>query len=188
MTGHRLNRHRHQAFARRERDLWTAILFIVIYLYPIRYHGGVTDASPREPLIELLHSALHVARVLETRRVEDRALATLTPGERLVVLHLERHPGTSLRELAEHMNLQPSNASAMVRRLVDVGLVARHRDPADARRVSLDLTDRASADLEVVHAEWYEAVRGAGIDPADIPAALRVITAIDAWLSSASAN
>ena len=139
--------------------------------------------APRDPLVEFFWSALQVARRLETIEFRDPRVARLTPVERLVVQHVGRHPGISLGELAAQVNLQTSNASAAVRRLVDLGLVARTRDTADARRVVLSPTPEAERNLELVHDEWARATQGAPVDPDDVAAALRVVTALDSWLA-----
>ncbi len=143
----------------------------------------MSPPQPRDPLVEFFWSALQVARKLEAIELRDPRIARLTPVERLVVQHIGRHPGTSLGDLAAQVNLQTSNASAAVRRLVDLGLVARSRDTADARRVVLVPTAAAEKNLELVHDEWARATQGATVDPDDVAAALRVVTALDTWLS-----
>lgn len=65
------------------------------------------------------------------------------------LLFLERHPGTSLSAVAEHLGVARPTASALVERLVQRGLVTRETDPAERRRVALRLTDTGRENLEV---------------------------------------
>lgn len=144
----------------------------------------MTARSERDPLDILAESALHLSRALETLRFTDPRIPPLTPVERLLLQHVERHPGTSLRDLATGTSLQVSNASAAVARLVELELVERSRDPADARRLRLDLTPGAHRVLALVHAQWRRALAGSAADPADVAAGIRALAALDAHLAS----
>lgn len=53
---------------------------------------------------------------------------------------LNRRGPMSLKALAERMHLDPSTVTGVVDRLQKKGLVSREADPADRRRVVLDLT------------------------------------------------
>lgn len=143
----------------------------------------MSNAHDRDPLITVAESALRMSRRLEARKFEDPLIAPLTPLERLVIHYIDGHPGTSLSEVAEHLTLQTSNASAAVRRLVDLGLVARTHDPQDGRRLLLSPTRKAHANLARVHAEWGRAMAGADVADDDVAAAIRVLTAVDDWLT-----
>ncbi|WP_210604263.1 MarR family winged helix-turn-helix transcriptional regulator [Brevibacterium oceani] len=140
--------------------------------------------SSREPLIDLIESALHITRGLETRKFDDPRIVELTPVERLVIQYLERTPGASLHDVAAEVNLQVSNASAAIKRLVDVGLVERERDPEDGRRMILSLTRRAAENLGRVHEEWLRVVDGAGLEDVDVEVALRVLRSLDGWIAA----
>lgn len=133
----------------------------------------------RDPLITLIESALHITRELDTHDFEDPRIVQLTPVERLVIQYVERSPGASLHDVAAGANLQVSNASAAIKRLVELGLVERSRDPEDGRRAVLWITDRAAKNLGHVHDEWLELVSGASVDANDLEAAVRVLAAID---------
>ncbi|WP_166969332.1 MarR family winged helix-turn-helix transcriptional regulator [Brevibacterium atlanticum] len=141
-------------------------------------------ASPREPLIDLIESALHITRGLETRKFDDSRIVELTPVERLVIQYLERTPGASLHDVADGVNLQVSNASAAIKRLVDVGLVERERDPEDGRRMILTLTRKAAENLSRVHEEWRGVIDGADLNEADVETAVRVLRTIDSWIAA----
>lgn len=110
----------------------------------------------------------------------------MTPVVRLVMQHIERHPGTTLSELAEGVNLRMSNASAAVTHLVNEGFVERVRSDSDRRAVTLSLTAAALENITYVHAEWLSLVRGAEVDSAEVQAALRVFAALEAHLEAPS--
>lgn len=54
--------------------------------------------------------------------------------------------------VAEHLDIDPSRASRMVAETVEKGLTRRFASQADARRICLELTDRARAYEGAIHA------------------------------------
>ena len=58
--------------------------------------------------------------------------------------YLNRHEGTSLSEVAEHIGLSLSSMSELVDDLVTRGLVNRQTHSEDRRRITLTLTDHGS--------------------------------------------
>jgi DNA-binding MarR family transcriptional regulator len=139
--------------------------------------------SGADPLVALLESTQRVARKLESRPLMDPRIHPLTPVERLVIQTIERHPGTSLHDLAARVKMQTSNASAAVKRLVELNMVARSRDAEDGRRMLLFLTDEARDTVDRVHAEWLDAISGAALVADDLDAAVRAMGTLDAWLT-----
>ncbi|HYW22132.1 MAG TPA: MarR family transcriptional regulator [Nodularia sp. (in: cyanobacteria)] len=61
---------------------------------------------------------------------------------------LNRNPGASLSELAEHLGVTCATASATTERLVQRNLVQRIDDPQERRRVLLNLTDEGRHHLK----------------------------------------
>lgn len=72
----------------------------------------------------------------------------LTGAQLFVLRELDAEPGVSIRRLSERTLTDPSSASVVVARLVERGLVSRHRDPEDARRSVLSVSKRGRTVLE----------------------------------------
>lgn len=72
------------------------------------------------------------------RRVPDR----LTLPQFDVLAQLHRHGSMSPRDLTRALLVTAGNLTGIVSRLVNLGLVSRHRVPEDGRAVRLELTPR----------------------------------------------
>jgi DNA-binding MarR family transcriptional regulator len=66
--------------------------------------------------------------------------AGLTALQYTALTVLERHPGIAAAQLARHSFVTAQSMADMVGALLASGLVERHRDPADRRRLVLALT------------------------------------------------
>jgi MarR family transcriptional regulator, transcriptional regulator for hemolysin len=75
-----------------------------------------------------------VARLLRTEFDRRVRRLGITRAQWLVLTRLHRHPGASLSELAEMMEVEKATAGRMIDRLVANGWVAR-RTPRDDRRI-----------------------------------------------------
>jgi len=125
-----------------------------------------------------MQSAAAAARALDNLRRLVRALrvsshaierrATVTGAQLFVLRELAAEPDISIRRLATRTLTDPSSVSVVVARLVERGLVARRRDPADGRRVVLSLTRRGRALLarapEPVQVRLVAAIRALPAD------------------------
>lgn len=92
----------------------------------------------------------NLRRIVRALRVSAHVIErrTAVSGAQLFVLRqLADGPGASIRQLAGRTLTDPSSVSVVVARLVERGLVARRRDPADRRRVLLSLTRHGRAVL-----------------------------------------
>ncbi|QWG11710.1 MarR family transcriptional regulator [Bradyrhizobium sediminis] len=80
-----------------------------------------------------------VARLLRTEFDRRVRRLGITRGQWLVLTRLHRHPGASLSELAEMMEVEKATAGRMIDRLVANGWVARRiqRDDRRVKRVFL---------------------------------------------------
>jgi len=84
-----------------------------------------------------------IRRLVRLLRLADRAAQNelgLSGAQLFVLQELGKTPSLSLNELAERTRTDQSSVSVVVTRLVDAGLVARDRDPRDARRLVLTLS------------------------------------------------
>lgn len=82
-----------------------------------------------------------VPRAMRRIREQMRAGASgLTVAQLRALLFIRRHPGTSLSALTDHLGISVPAGSALVDRLVLAGQVDRVTDPAERRRIRLDLT------------------------------------------------
>jgi DNA-binding MarR family transcriptional regulator len=76
--------------------------------------------------------------------------AGLTPNQHQLLLAVRGFPGPgapSISDAAEALRLQLHSTTELVGRAVDDGLVERRRDPDDARRVLLALTEAGDGKL-----------------------------------------
>lgn len=79
-----------------------------------------------------------------TSKHMNRAIG-LTGPQRLVIRLLGQSPGLSAGQLASELHLDPSTLTGILQRLESRRLVAREKDPGDARRLRLSLTARGEA-------------------------------------------
>lgn len=92
---------------------------------------------------------------------EVAGLDPLTNTEIAVIKHIQASPGITLTELARHLGMQQSNASAAVRDLVERGLVARERSSTDLRVTNLVPTEKSLAAKDSINAVWSGTIRTA---------------------------
>lgn len=97
---------------------------------------------PLGNVLEFLRVVWAVDHGLEkaSRRMERRL--GITGPQRLVLRLVGRFPGITAGALAEVLHVHPSAVTGLLRRLEASGLLARRRDPRDARRSFLGLTDQ----------------------------------------------
>lgn len=90
---------------------------------------------------------------------------------------INRNPGCSLNETAEHIGLEAPSASKLIDRLVRGGLVLRKADPADRRRVRLTLLPRGqrNIDLAFEHTRSFLARELAGLKAGERTAVLKAM-------------
>jgi DNA-binding MarR family transcriptional regulator len=100
----------------------------------------------------LAHEVLDVIpSVMRTIRknLRDQRDPDMTLPEFRGLAFINRNPGCSLNEAAEHIGLEPPSASKLVDHLVRRGLVRRETDPADRRRVQLTLLPRGQRNIDL---------------------------------------
>lgn len=89
-------------------------------------------------------------RVKQVVGAEVRAYG-LSPTQFWVLNRIYEREGTSLRELAESLRIDPPTASRVVSALAQKGLVRMEGDPADRRRGRLVVTARGRTQATKLH-------------------------------------
>lgn len=95
------------------------------------------------------------------RRFGEReaGLSAMPNSEIEVLRAVAERPGSSVSELARVLDLQNSNVSTTVSRLVDRGLLERRADPNDRRSHRIHQTELARRNNELIDAMWTRGVR-----------------------------
>jgi DNA-binding MarR family transcriptional regulator len=108
--------------------------------------GATRDATAdgTERALAALGQLLASFEALDLRRFGDLGL-TLS---QLRVLHLLRDHPASCGQLAEHLGITPSTATALIDRLVRRGLIERRPHPGDRRVIELTLSETARGLIE----------------------------------------
>lgn len=94
----------------------------------------------------LLHRSLRELQRRLAVRQPRRTLALegrqqeLSGAQLTTLTAIREHPGLSLKDLAERTGVSPPSASAMVDKLVEMGLVERGSNAADRREIRISLT------------------------------------------------
>jgi DNA-binding MarR family transcriptional regulator len=100
--------------------------------------------------------------------------AGLKPQQHQALLAIKGFPGgaeVTIHDLAAQLCIRHHSAVELVDRLVESGLVVRRHDPADRRRVLLDLTvaaERRLADLSATHLDELRRLRPALMEIFDL--------------------
>jgi DNA-binding MarR family transcriptional regulator len=108
------------------------------------------------------HALRHFLAFSEAAAAE----AGLTPVQHQALLAIKGMPGAadvSVGDLAAWLGVRPHSCVGLVNRLVTLGLVSRHADPRDRRRMILRLTARAErrlAQLSVAHRDELRRLSG----------------------------
>ncbi|WP_413262279.1 MarR family winged helix-turn-helix transcriptional regulator [Floridanema flaviceps] len=80
--------------------------------------------------------------------IRSRNSTTMSVPQFRTLAFLDRNPGASLSDLAEHLGVTRATASANTERLVQRDFVHRCDDPKERRRVVLNLTEAGKVHLE----------------------------------------
>ncbi len=118
-----------------------------------------TESTPEHCALEVMETVPLVMRFIraEMRRQGANELSVL---QFRALGFLNRNPGASLSELAEHLGITRATASAIVERLVRRGLVNRTDDPQERRRLILTLTANGLELLQQARQATYSSVAG----------------------------
>ncbi len=111
----------------------------------------MTDALPRD-LLFLVHELAHSLRVRFDQHARRHGM---TRAQWAILIHLDRNPGLTQKELAHLVEVEPMTVARLVDRLEAPGYVERRPDPGDRRVWRLHLTPAARpvlAEIEEVRA------------------------------------
>jgi DNA-binding MarR family transcriptional regulator len=118
----------------------------------------------------------HALRQFLAFSEEAAAKAGLTPAQHQALLAIKGLPGAgqvSVGDLAQWLGVRHHSCVGLVERLVALGLIAKHADPADRRRVFLKLTAKAERKLGALSAVHRDELRRRAGALAQLLAAIR---------------
>lgn len=101
-----------------------------------------TDASFRH----LIHRLLAYASSLEAIRAGLGTMIGLSGVQYTILIciaHLQDGKGVGVKEIADHLSYTGAFVTIETGKLAKLGLVEKHRNPGDGRRVLLNITPRA---------------------------------------------
>jgi DNA-binding MarR family transcriptional regulator len=102
---------------------------------------------PRPTADSVLEVTPLVMRVIRKEFRSQRGPGFTVPEFRSLAF-VNRSPGASLNEVADHLGLEPPTASKLVETLVQRGLVRREEDPDDRRRVRLNILPKGKVAID----------------------------------------
>jgi len=117
----------------------------------------MTQTTPEQVASQVFEVVPGVMRSLRAQMREARE-GDLSVTQFRVLGFIDRHKGTSLSDVADHIGLSLPSMSKIVDGLVTQRLVGREFDRADRRRMTLTLTPRGRSVLEAARAETRTAV------------------------------
>jgi MarR family transcriptional regulator for hemolysin len=134
-------------------------------------------------LTAALTQASRLYKAAADRVAADYGLSQATGLPVLIIGRL----GSGVRPgvLAEALGLEASSLVRVVDHLIESGLLARHEDPLDRRAKILELTEEGKKTAALMERALIPFRRQlfAGVDPAHIDAALRVLQGLNALLA-----
>jgi len=104
----------------------------------------------------------HALRLFLAFSEEAAAEAGLTPAQHQALLAIKGMPGTghvSVGDLAQWLGVRHHSCVGLVDRLELLGLIRKRTDPADKRRIFLNLTARAERKLAALSAVHRDELR-----------------------------
>ncbi|HEX3784550.1 MAG TPA: MarR family transcriptional regulator [Pseudonocardiaceae bacterium] len=126
------------------------------------------DSAPLRGLSEVI---FELTDLLNLNAPTEAGLRELPDSELAVLRLVTRFPGRGISFLTERTKMRQANVSAIVRTLVNRGLVIKRTDERDRRAVRLHASPQADADLEKLRQIWLSRLRtaceGAGLDHDD---------------------
>ena len=105
---------------------------------------AVTSEESARELLEVVPVVMREIR----SQMRSRGSLDLTIPQFRTLAFVNRHKGSSLYEVSDHMGLTSPSVSTLVDGLIERGMMTREEHPADRRRVRLAVTSHGRAILE----------------------------------------
>ena len=96
----------------------------------------------------------------------------------LILLHIERHPGTTQDNIANHMFIDKCNVARRTKKLETLGYLYRETDQNDLRQNNLYLTEKGRELVPVIReymAQWGRTIT-AGLDDQECASLIGLLT------------
>jgi DNA-binding MarR family transcriptional regulator len=137
------------------------------------------EAADLERVVGVFDGLMH--RLMATHAPELNTLEMTMSQTKAMYLVLASGP-MRMSELAHRLGVTNSTATGQVDRLVELGLLARHEDPADRRQVVVTATDHGAEILERFRELNSRRMREmlARISADDLPTVERALLILDA--------
>lgn len=135
------------------------------------------------PMSEAIFRAARVHRIMAGTLLRDTGLY---PGQELLMMQLWERGEQRQADLIKTLGLDPSTVTKMLQRLEQSGFVTRKPSPNDRRAVVVAATRAGQALRDQVRKAWrdLEQVTAAGFTEAEYAQAMRVLTRIEANLTT----
>ncbi|MBH8576962.1 MarR family transcriptional regulator [Nostocaceae cyanobacterium CENA369] len=104
-------------------------------------------ATSEECAVRVMETVPLVMRFIRSQMRAHNAAFLSIPQLRSLAF-INRNPGASLSDLAEHLGVTSATASATIERLVQRNLVERFHHPQERRRIVLNLTEEGKYHLQ----------------------------------------
>lgn len=143
----------------------------------------VPDAADLERVVSIFDTLMH--RLMATHAPELSAIEMTMSQTKAMYLVVASGP-MRMSELAARVGVTNSTATGQVDRLVELGLLARHEDPADRRQVVVSATPHGVGILERFRELNSRRMREmlSRIDAADLPTVERALLILDAAVAA----
>ncbi|WP_036481201.1 MarR family winged helix-turn-helix transcriptional regulator [Myxosarcina sp. GI1] len=103
---------------------------------PLAQATGATSKQCASKILQIIPEITYFLR----NEVRQYGQPRLSLSQLRILCFLERHPQSSLSEVAEYLDVTRPTTSGAIERLVQQGLVDRASDPQERRKILLSLT------------------------------------------------
>jgi DNA-binding MarR family transcriptional regulator len=138
---------------------------------------GLSDAPALVCAQRLMDVVPHVMQAFREEMRHHRAAEMSVPEFR-TLSYIQRHEGTSITAITDHLGLSKASLSKIVARLEERSLIRRASDKADKRHHVLSLTAQGRRTLEEVERATLRSIAGrlTHLSPKDLAL---IVTALD---------